>query len=301
MQPKHRDLKMFKTIKNTIITFLFLLLVINPANAIKIGLIEGENNITIAVSERGTLLDGNTRKKLADLEPMEKYVIKKHFNTIAIKLPDKKFYNTKTNNLIFSTNKNAFIFSKGKWYRGSMLAQVRGNGITVINDVSLEYYLLGVVPSEMPSKWNQEALKAQAIAARSYAIANLGKRGSKGYDLKDTPEDQAYGGASAETKETNMAVKSTLGEVLVYNNKVIPAYYHASAGGHTRNASAVWSRDLPYLASVPSFDDGIAKKGHGVGLSQYGANNMSKYGYNAYQILNYFYKNVSLGNVHTSF
>lgn len=292
---------MLKEIKNLLITFLIVFSFIMPAHAIKIGLNEGASQVTIAFSEQGILTDGNTNKKLADLQPMKKYVIKKHFNNIAIKLPDNKFYNTKTNNLVFSTSKGAFIFTKGKWYRGNLEAQVRNNGITVINDISLEYYLLGVVPSEMPSKWNQEALKAQAIAARSYAIANLGKRGSRGYDLKDTPEDQAYGGASAETKETNTAVKSTLGEVLVYNNKIIPAYYHASAGGHTQNSGGTWNRDLPFLASVPSFDSNISKSGHGIGMSQYGANNMSKYGYNAYQILNYFYKNVSLGRINTSF
>ncbi len=293
---------MKKAIRNILIFFCILLCTINQAYAIRIGLMEGKNDIVIAVSQRGRLIDANKRKTIIELKPMKKYVIKKHFNSIAIKLPDdKKFYTTKTNNLIFTTDKNAFIFTKGKWYRGNMIAQIRGRGITVINDVPLEYYLLGVVPSEMPSKWNIEALKAQAIAARSYAVANMGKRGSRGYDLKDTPEDQAYGGASAETKSTNLAVRSTLGQVLMYQNKVIPAYYHASAGGHTNNSGKSWTKDMPFLASVPSFDSNIPRKGHGIGLSQYGANNMSKEGYNAYQILNYFYKDVRLGKLNTSF
>lgn len=157
----------------------------------------------------------------------------------------------------------------------------------------MEDYLKGVVPSEMPSGWELEALKAQAIAARSYAFANLGKRGSLGYDLKDTPEDQAYGGASAETAKTNNAVDETSGLVLTYNYKVISAFYSASAGGQTVSNGQAWGgNDLPYIRSVKSFDDNVKKNGHGIGMSQHGANNLAKKGYNAYQILQYFYKNV---------
>ena len=176
-----------------------------------------------------------------------------------------------------------------------------GLGLTVINDVPLEKYLKGVVPSEMPSSWEHDAHKAQAIAARSYAIANLGKRAKHGYDLKDTPEDQAYGGASAETNQTNEAVEETEGIVLVYEGKIIPAYYSASAGGQTRSAGQVWTKDLAFLKSVPSFDDGIKKNGHGVGMSQYGANNLSKKGYNAYQILKHFYPNTKFAKIKSEY
>ena len=101
---------------------------------------------------------------------------------------------------------------------------------------------MGVVPAEMPPGWNVEAHKAQAIAARSYAIANLGKRKSMGYDLKDTPQDQTYGGASAETKRTTKAVLETRGIVLTHDSKIIPAYYHASSGGKTVGSGAVWAK-----------------------------------------------------------
>ena len=190
---------------------------------------------------------------------------------------------------------------KRKWYRGHFMLVNDGLGLTVINDVPLEKYLKGVVPSEMPSSWEHDAHKAQAIAARSYAIANLGKRAKHGYDLKDTPEDQAYGGASAETNQTNEAVEETEGIVLVYEGKIIPAYYSASAGGQTRSAGQVWTKDLAFLKSVPSFDDGIKKNGHGVGMSQYGANNLSKKGYNAYQILKHFYPNTKFAKIKSEY
>ena len=104
---------------------------------------------------------------------------------------------------------------KRKWYRGKFKIINDGGSITVINDIPLEMYIRGVVPSEMPSGWEHEAHKAQAIAARSYAVANMGKRAKFGYDLKDTPEDQAYGGASAERKNTNEAVTETEGIVII--------------------------------------------------------------------------------------
>ena len=175
------------------------------------------------------------------------------------------------------------------------MIQNKNGQLTVINNVPLDDYIKGVVPSEMPSSWDVEAHKAQAIAARSYALANLGKRARYGYDLKDTPEDQAYGGASAETAKTNSAVDDTKGIVLTYNMQVITAYYSASAGGQT--SAAAWGADLPYLRSVPSFDDNVKKNGHGIGMSQHGANNLAKQGYNAYQILQYFYKDVKFARV----
>ena len=153
----------------------------------------------------------------------------------------------------------------------------------------------------MPSSWNIEAHKAQAIAARSYALANLGKRASRGYDLKDTPEDQAYGGASAEKARTNKAVEDTKEIVLIYDLKIIPAFYSASAGGHTKSSGDVWMKNLPYLQSVPSFDDRIKKNGHGVGMSQHGANNLAQSGYNAYQILQYFYRGVKFARINPDY
>lgn len=227
---------------------------------------------------------------------MKGYEIIPYKNTMAIAL-NGKFYQIYSDYVVLKAPAGAFVSAKNKWYRGFIFIQNKNKKLTVINDVELEDYLKGVVPSEMPSGWELEALKAQAIAARSYALANLGKRASLGYDLKDTPEDQAYGGASAETVKTNEAVDSTCGLVLTYNTKVVPAYYSASAGGKTINASAVWGNDLPFIRSVPSYDDNVKKNGHGVGMSQHGANNLAKQGYNAYQILSYFFQNVKFAKV----
>ena len=198
-------------------------------------------------------------------------------------------------------NGDGFVSAKSRWYRGIFIVKNVNGSLVLINKLNIESYLRGVVPAEMPSSWEYEAHKAQAIAARSYALANLGKRAKWGYDLKDTPEDQAYVGASGETDRTDKAVADSYGIVLIYDLKIIPAYYSASAGGHTVSAGKVWERDLPYIRSVPSYDDNIKKNGHGVGMSQHGANNLAKQGYNAYQILQYFYKNIRFARINQSY
>lgn len=276
-----------------------MLFVQNPANAIKIGLQTGVDRIGVGSSNATSLIDANTNKTIVKIDAMKGYEIVPYRNTMAIRL-DGKFYQIYSDNIVLKPSTGGFISAKSKWYRGHLIIQNKNKKLTVINEVDLEDYIKGVVPSEMPSSWELEALKAQAIAARSYALANLGKRASLGYDLKDTPEDQAYGGASAETSKTNKAVDETSGLVLTYNYKVVSAFYSASAGGQTVTAKEAWGNDVPYVRSVPSFDENVKKNGHGIGMSQHGANNLAKQGYNAYQILNYFYKNVKFARANGS-
>ena len=280
-----------------VLLFLLFLLFIQPCFAIKIGLQTQVNRTYIGASTKAEIIDCHTNKLLYVMEKMKAYEFKAYRNIIAIKV-DGKFCKINSNKIVIKPEADGYVSVKRTWYRGHFQLINDGDGLTVINDISMEKYIKGVVPSEMPSSWNIEAHKAQAIAARSYALANLGKRAKYGYDLKDTPEDQAYGGASAETVNTNDAVTATEGIVIIYNGKIIPAYYSASAGGQTKTAGQVWTKDLAFLKSVPSFDDGIKKNGHGVGMSQYGANNLaSKKGYNAYQILKYFYPNTKFAKI----
>lgn len=268
----------------------------NKAFAMKIGIVDGASHVSVGVSKEAELISPLHNKSFYKLKPMKPYAFQATGNTLSIELNDQLF-NLNISRIVVKPADKGFVSTKRRWYRGEFIIENRGGVIVVMNNIPLEEYLLGVVPSEMPSKWNYEALKAQAIAARSYAIANRGKRASRGYDLKDTPEDQAYGGASAETSTTNSAVLETKGVVITYNQKVIPAYYSASAGGHTVNAGAVWNKDLPFLKSVPSFDEGVKKNGHGLGMSQHGANKLAQNGYNAYQILTYYYNNVKFGRL----
>lgn len=279
-----------------ILSILFFILLCSESSAITIGLISGVNKSYIATSDSGYLIDGNSGRTLIPIKAMCRYEIKSTRRNIVIKLDDGRYYNTGSDYLIMACS-NGFVSAKDKWYRGNLIIKKNDGDLSVINDVGLEDYLLGVVPAEMPASWNLEALKAQAVISRSYALANLGKRSALGFDLKDTSEDQVYNGASGEKERSSKAVIDTKGRVLVYQGKIINAYYCASAGGRTKLASEAWYRDLPYIRSVYSYDDNVPQKGHGVGMSQYGANYLANKDYNAYQILNYFYNNVSLGKI----
>jgi len=126
-----------------------------------------------------------------------------------------------------------------KWWRGCLEIVSFGGTINVINLVDLEEYLLGVVPAEMPASWHIEALKAQAVAARSYAWAHIG-RGSKwlksqGYDLVPDVRDQAYKGLAREAPSTFRAVAETRGIVLKDSGKVKPGFYRATVGDAMEN------------------------------------------------------------------
>jgi stage II sporulation protein D len=269
----------------------------------------------------------------------------------------------------------------GKLYRGAVWLRPEhwDNGtpaLTAINILDVEDYLLSVLPSEMPSTWPSAALQAQAIAARSYAIANLGKHAKDGYDLRATTDDQVYVGVQAERQASHDAVAATDGIVLKYAGKPITAFFHSTSGGSTEGADQVWGRQVPYLKSVVDYDDNsphftwtrkvaandvekafgsdvgkvlavlvvartptqrvrqamvvgtqgvrlvsgdalrLALKlpsanfnigyednlysiagrgfGHGLGMSQYGARALAEQGYNAAQILSYYYRDVSI-------
>lgn len=278
-----------------ILTLLIVNLVIaNPSYAIKIGLLTQVDQAGIGTNVNGRMIDVNTNKTVCTSDAMKGYTLVPYKDEIAV-YSNGHYYTLGTGSIVLRPDTDGYVSTKGKWYRGKLMIKNVGGKLTVINDIDLESYIKGVVPSEMPASWEYEALKAQAIAARSFALANLGKQSKLGFDLKDNTEDQAYGGASVETNITNKAVEETDGLVLTYDMKIISAYYFASAGGMTN--TSIWGGTAPYLRSVPSFDENVKKNGHGVGMSQHGANNLAKQGYNAYQILQYFYQNITFAKL----
>jgi hypothetical protein len=146
----------------------------------------------------------------------------------------------------------ALIELDGKPYRGYLEIALNGSGsLTVTNVVNLEDYLMGVVPAELsPDAFpEKEALKAQAIAARTYAVKRLGQYASEGYDICATPACQVYRGYAAERPLSNAAVAETAGEVLTFDGKMVDALYTSTCGGRTENAENVFSQKEPYLVS----------------------------------------------------
>lgn len=134
-------------------------------------------------------------------------------------------------------------------YRGA-IGIAGESGLTPYNVLPVEEYLYGVVPKEMPASWPIEALKAQAVAARSIAAHQYNRYISRGYNVLDTTATQAYGGYNGEQISTTSAVDATQGEVIKYNGSVAEALYSSTSGGITAAAKEVWGNDIAYLQSV---------------------------------------------------
>jgi stage II sporulation protein D len=137
----------------------------------------------------------------------------------------------------------------GRAYRGKLQLALQGGFLRVVNHVAVEDYLQGVVADEMPHTWPLEALKAQAVAARSYALRNLVK--GKPFDLYSDWRSQVYGGIAAEEPQSSEAVRATAGRVVTYGGQIASTYYFSTSGGKTASAADVFGLAVPYLVSRP--------------------------------------------------
>ena len=146
----------------------------------------------------------------------------------------------------------------GRRYRGAIQVDVVGGRLRAINVVGLEAYLKGVVPAEVPDDWPEEVLKAQAVAARSYALATRKTDGA--YDLFPDVRSQVYRGVDEEEDSTNAAIDATVGQVLMHAGRVATTYFHSTSGGRTASVVDVWpgSSPVPYLTSVNDPYDSIS-------------------------------------------
>ena len=151
--------------------------------------------------------------------------------------------------LSFAPAKGTTLTLDGKGYRGELRATAIAKGLQIVDTVALDQYLLGVVPGEMPKEWPAAALQAQAVAARSYALASIVK--NRDFDLYADPRSQMYYGVAAESPTTTAAVKATKGQVLTYAGKVVTTFYYSSSGGRTASSEDVFGLALPYLQSRP--------------------------------------------------
>jgi stage II sporulation protein D len=166
----------------------------------------------------------------------------------------------KINNNTFNVNKGikviptgeGFVQVEDKKYRGEIEINAKKSLLNVINVVELEKYLYGVLKKEISPNWPAEVLKAQAIAARTFALSNMNKYIDQGYNICATTSSQEYGGVLSEHPDTNQAVNDTRGIVAIYEGQPINAVYHSDSGGYTENCEDVWGGYVPYLRSVPS-------------------------------------------------
>jgi len=164
-----------------------------------------------------------------------------------LKLKDKTFF---TDAITVLPKKSATLVVNNRSYRGDISIFKESDGkLLVVNILDLESYVKGVLYHEISHKWPLDAIKAQAVAVRTYAIYQKEMMKLKNYDLKADTSSQVYGGSSSETHKTNRAVNFTYGEILNYSGRVFPTFFHATCGGTTENAGELWrfSKELEPL------------------------------------------------------
>ncbi len=229
---------------------------------IKVGLIITEHPITIGSNSDSSLINLNSKTPVNKTRKKESYIVQ-NINGL-IKVTHKKS-NTVLGSFsgplkLVPDKENGLVYCNKSWYRGELLILTNNDkkNITIVNNLDLEKYLLSVVPSEIPNHWHKEALKAQTVAARSYALGYLGRRKAKGYDLESSVEDQVYLGVSVEKSSTSKAVKETNGIILIdKNNNPLIALYHSSGGGYTDSIENLWDDVSPseHIQPRPDYDD----------------------------------------------
>ena len=233
--------------------FLWIALVA-PAQAsviLRVAIERGVNQVKVGSSTTGIVKD-STGRTLGQLPAMSAYYAQAVPGGVALdKWQSGLFW-------IEPTGKG-FVYIGDRWYRGRTLVVPTDKGLTAVNWVDDQEYLYSVLGGEMDASWPQEALKAQAIAARTYALYEREKqRNNPVYDLGNTPDHwQIYKGVISESPATYTAVDSTLGQVLTYKNRIILSVFHACSGGHTENVEDVWGSSEPYLRAVQDYDQNI--------------------------------------------
>jgi stage II sporulation protein D len=253
------------------------MVLVKPAKAvknmvfIKVGLMQAVSGIELK-SSRGFKI----KKKSGDIilaqgASGENCLIAKDADNLAVSLKDKEKFTVNEAIIISPLNQEGtitlFNVKYGKdnfwssWqdrsYRGEIEISLTAKGINLVNKVNLEEYLYGVVPAEMPASWPTEALKAQAVAARSEAMAKLGRHKDEGFDFCAEVHCQAYNGVESETEATNQAVDDTKGELLYYADKPADAVYSSNCGGHTQDNIFGQEEEVAYLKGIPDTGDVI--------------------------------------------
>ncbi|MEO0540313.1 MAG: SpoIID/LytB domain-containing protein [Cyanobacteria bacterium P01_A01_bin.105] len=238
-------------------------LTIDAALEMRVALVRDARSVTIAASNGGAVvsLEGEGLKRLA---PNQAYRASDQGNLTldGDTLPG----------AVWVQGQGGVVAVGDRWYRGRVLLLLRENGILVVNYVMLQEYLYSVVGAEMSASWPIESLKAQAVAARSYALVHNVRHSGREYDLDDTTRYQAYKGVMTETNTTQAAVHQTAGEFISHNGGIVESLYAAT-------------------------QDIVNNAHSGFGMSQMGALDLSRQGYRYNEILAVYYPQTAVGRI----
>ena len=204
---------------------------------INVAILKGSTSVTISGDKLSINIDGmrlNPKQAILTFEAID-----------GVLSFDERLYHPKKLS-IYGSN----IKLNDRPYRGGLSIVFDDGLLTVINSLALEEYLFGLINHEISSKWPLDAVKAQAVAARTYAYFKLNSNKDRPYHLESTVIDQVYGGSIFEDERARRAVNETKGEMLYYRNELARTFYHSSCGGETESAQIVWGSDFPYLKTV---------------------------------------------------
>jgi stage II sporulation protein D len=218
-----------------------------PAQAaleLRVAIKEGVSQVAVGSSSKAIVRDSSGRS-LGEIAPMNAFIAQPKQGSVALD-------RWQSAQIWVEPTDGGYVYIGDRWYRGRTLVTPSKSGLVAVNYVDLEQYLYSVLGGEMNGNWPQEALKAQAVAARSYALYHRERAiaASRPYDVVDTTASQVYRGIQDESTGTQMAVNATASQVLAYGNRPIEAVFHSSAGGCTENSEDVWLNPVPYLKSV---------------------------------------------------
>ena len=230
------------------LSLLLWIILVLPAQALELRVAIQKNASKVKVGSSTTaIVKDKTGRKIGELTPMAALSAQPNRGKIRL---DK----LQATEIFVEPKDNGYVWIGDRWYRGKTRLVLSGNNVTAINHVDLEQYLYSVVGAEAVSTWPIEALKAQAVAARSYALYKRKTSGNSLYDVDTTIKTQVYKGLNTEYVTTHEAVNSTAGQIMTHNNSVILAAFHSSSGGHTENVEDIWTSPLPYLRGVVDYD-----------------------------------------------
>jgi stage II sporulation protein D len=233
------------------LSFLLWIVLVGPAQAateLRVAIKEGVSRVQVGSSTKA-IVRNSAGQVVGKIEAMNAFSAQGGSGGVAIG-------QFRSSQLWIEPSGDGFVWIGDRWYRGRTQLVPTSGGLTAVNHVNLEQYLYSVLGSEMSANWPQEALKAQAVAARSYALYKRSTSGNIVYDVGDTTTWQVYKGLETEAQGTHLAVNATAGQVMTYNGQVILAVFHSSSGGHTENVEDIWTDPLPYLRGVADYDMG---------------------------------------------
>lgn len=215
-------------------------------NIVRVAIVRDAKNITLDIKAAYRIYTLYTDELMSQAQKLSPCKVSPLLSGIKVGSQDFKVFAIK-----IIPDKDATIYINKRIFRGQVdIIREQDLTLTVVNHIEVDDYVKGVLYNEISNKWPLEAIKAQAVVSRTFALYNAKINAHKDYDLTNDIYSQVYGGKTSEKYKTSFAVDKTKGEILTYNGEILPAYFHSTCAGHTEDVSVLWNQDLAPLKGV---------------------------------------------------